>query len=117
MKKLTLDETWRLCLSMWRWIAKEKRNGSLSHVSDLKIRWLESHGFDPSDLRDECFFCEYDLRRYDIGRNQVCSRCPAKKIAEWFDCADEDHHWACSPIAFYNKLVSLNKKRLAKRKK
>ena len=111
MKKLTLDETWVLCLKMWRWIAKVKRAGSTSQVAALKRRWLKSHGFKGVSINHECFFCEYDDQR-----RGGCKSCPAKRVDKNFGCRDEADDCFWNPNGFYNKVNRLNKKRLAKKK-
>ena len=108
MKKLTLNETWRLCLSMWRWIAKMKRNGSVCSVLELKEIWLIKHGFGLGDIYLGCFFCE-EGHHADIGR---CVNCPGRKVDQTFDCRYFEYNFQDKPIQFYNKLVSLNRKRL-----
>jgi len=113
MKKLTLDETWRLCLIMWRWIAKEARAGSRDAIWGLKCEWLEKHGYE--DVSCNCFFCEYADKR-----KACCDLCPAYKIDKEFyefGCQNAEYDWRVKPIAFYNKLCSLNRKRLVRRKK
>jgi len=119
MKKLTLDQTWKKCLSMWRWIAKQKREGSSKDGVGLKHEWLENHGWQQFKIQENCFFCERAVLL--IGHTDTlgvgCSgKCPAQKIEKDFDCQVNGCHWAYDPIAFYNKLVSLNRKRLAKKK-
>ena len=102
-KKLTLTETWRLCLSMWRWIAKQVKAGSKLSVNQLKEQWVEKH-WPGKDIQDNCFFCEYSIA-------DGCPTCPGVLVDERFDCDNEDCHWFHNPIKFNNKLVSLNKKR------
>lgn len=111
-KKAELDLCWKNCLSMWRWIAKEVKNDHWLVVSCLKERWLENHGFDENLIPSLCFFCQYDSKRGDI-----CKKCPGHLVDKEFDCRNEDYHYADKPIAFYNKLVSLNRKRLKARAK
>ena len=107
MKRLTIDKTWELCLAMWRWIANERRKGNTAPIYYLKEEWAEKHDYSV-DLHEECFFCEYGER----GDNSGCRLCPGKKVDPDFDCEDRDYHFTLYPIAFYNKLVSLNRKRL-----
>jgi len=111
MKRLNLDETWRLCLSMWRWIAKEKRTGSRISVPTLKARWVKKYGFGAYEINGDCFFCEYIDKR-----SRHCDSCPPCKVDNDFACNHKDYHYASNPIAFYNKLVSLNRKRLKAKK-
>ncbi len=117
MKKLTLDQTWKLCLSMWRWIAKKMKANKRLDVHDLKEQWLEIHGFKDGSVLCDCFFCEYDRNQ---GRISKCVTCPGTKVSKingklW--CQNKNADWRCDFSTFYNKLRSLNRKRLAKRKK
>ncbi len=111
MKKLTLDETWKLCLSMWRWIAKMKRAGSKRSVKELKGVWCKKHGL--WDVDNDCFFCEHV--RQEGKRCTINSQtpCPGNKVDRSFVCINTEYNYAQKPIKFYNKLVSLNKKRKA----
>ena len=114
-KKLSLNKTWRLCLSMWRWIARQIRAGSTSSVECLKAEWLEKYR--PEEyITYECFFCEYDVHHRQ-KRDEACGKCPGKLVDEEFACGKAAYHYATQPIAFYNKLVSLNRKRLKAKKK
>lgn len=113
---MNLNETWKLCLSMWRWIAKERRKDNTKDVNLLKEEWLQKHGFKESLVKCSCFFCEYS----NIHKARVkvtgggCRTCPGTKVDRAFDCMDFDYHFYNHPIAFYNKLHSLNRKRIAK---
>ena len=109
MKRLTLDETWVLCLKMWKWIAKEVKNGR-SDISNLKAGWLEQNNL--KGVLDDCFFCEYTEKR-----NKDCDICPAVKIDKDFHCSHIEYDFYIKPIAFYKKLCELNKLRLAKKRK
>ena len=107
MKRITLNKTWRLCLSMWRWIAKQKKEYSNLDVTCLKKQWLREHDFERDSVQSDCFFCEHD--------NKYCRNCPGRKVDQCFDCQTYDYNYYRKPIAFYNKLRSLNRKRLAKK--
>ncbi len=111
-KKLTLNETWEYCLSMWRWIAKQRRARSRSSVPSLKRRWLE-YNWSGKDIDGDCFFCDYGLSHTKTEDN--CDACPAQKIDPEFHCMCIEYDYQDYPIAFYNKLVSLNRKRLKKK--
>ena len=110
MKRLNLNETWVLCLKMWKWIAKEVEAGrdSITDVIDLKDEWLTKHGF--RDVEENCFFCDYARRKAGCLQS-----CPGKKIDGSFNCDNKEYHYAGEPIAFYKKLVELNKIRLKKK--
>ena len=121
MKRLTLDETWTLCLRMWKWIAGEVKKGSREDVDDLKAEWLEDNNFEDEYFANDCFFCGYVEER--TGKTPypdeggTCALCPAKKVAEFFGCCEDEYHYSGKPLAFYAKLVELNKKRLSKKRK
>lgn len=116
-KKLTLDETWVLCLRMWKWIAKQVRVDSKLDVEKLKDEWLERN-WKGEPLEESCFFCEYAAthNREAKGYRGDCpcgrSTCPAAFVDKQFSCVDNDCNYNDHPIPFYNKLVSLNRKRL-----
>lgn len=113
MKKLNLDQTWKLCMSMWWWIVKKKKKRSRYSVGALKEQWLEKHRYKADEIDNDCFFCAYDERYKDD-----CSRCPARIVdGEQFHCSNAAYSWSYKPILFYEKLKELNRKRLAKRKK
>ncbi len=115
MERLTLNETWKYCMSMWKWIAKQKKAGSRKKVPALKQQWMTSNKAKNTAISD-CFFCEYGMthERSVTSRGTGCSDCPAVFVDNKFDCEDKKYNWRTSPIAFYNKLVSLNRKRLKK---
>ena len=106
MKKLNLDETWRLCMSMWRHVKRRIQSGDKETVESLKASWATKHGY---HLDSDCFFCDYvDLRSdplmdYSAG----CKLCPARKIDPEFHCKNLTYHYRLKPIKFYNKLRSL----------
>jgi len=100
---------------MWRWIAKEKRKNRRVGVVTLKTRWVKKNGFGEDEIAANCFFCEYDE---SCQRNiECCEDCPARKIDKHFICGHPNYRYNTKPVAFYNKLVSLNRKRLNRRKK
>ncbi len=107
MNKLTLEKTWTYCLSMWRWIAAQRKAGDNRIVWYLKRAWMENNDFE--NISECCFFCEYD---FYLGK-ESCDSCPARKIDKNFYCENTEYHWCNDPIKFYNELVSLNRKRLA----
>ena len=103
MKKLTLEETWTECMRMWRWIAKKIRKDDTYDVNDLKITWLEKHGYRDEDIISDCFFCEY------AEYNGKCTSCPGGKVDESFNCENLEYHWQAEPLKFYEKLKELNR--------
>ena len=45
-KKLTLNQTWVLCLKMWKWIAEQVKAGNEDDIEDLKEQWLKKNGWE-----------------------------------------------------------------------
>ncbi len=111
-KKYTLDETWHLCLSMWRWIAEQIKARSKRSVKELKREWLDKEGFGPYEIDDNCFFCDY-ARYYNDNKTCGCvaGKCPGKLVNKQFSCTNKTYNYEYMSIAFYKKLVSLNRKR------
>lgn len=112
-KKLSLNETWKLCLQMWKWIAGQRKKGNKDCVGALKFQWLKEHDFDYWGINCRCFFCEYANQPGRRG----CKNCPAVLVSPRFGCENTTYDYWDNPIAFYNKLVSLNKKRQKKKEK
>ena len=108
-RKLSLDETWRRCLKMWKWIVENSDNDD---VPCLKKRYFqENRRFkEPEEL---CYFCEYDEHHY---KKITCETCPGRMIDESFDCCDSDYYYKDRPKVFYKKLLELDKKRRAVKK-
>lgn len=113
MKKLTLEKTWTECLRMWRWIAKVVRAGSRACVDDLKVEWMERHSYKGNVIESNCFFCQY-VRTHSKKCKKIEGSCPAQKVDPEFNCFCDDYSYDDKPIAFYNKLVALNRKRKKK---
>ena len=109
MKKLTLDETWKQCLKMWRWIVRQLRERPYANIGSLKREWLDSHGFGDVALDSDCFFCEW--------ADGDCGKCPGVKVRKDFECMDTDYDFANEPAAFLREITRLNKIRLAKKRK
>ena len=99
---MTLNETWKNCLAMWKWIAEQIQDNPDLDVKDLKMEWLDNNGFGTTIVED-CFFCDYAPGN--------CLHCPGKLIDPSFHCEAEEYHYLESPVAFYEKIVALNKKR------
>ena len=104
MKKLSLEETWRLCLEMWKWIAEEWEKDNTKRVAALKQQWLKEHGFE--NVSSSCFFCAY--------AKSGCGLCPARLVEENFLCDDSEHDYLTKPVEFYHKIVSLHETWLRK---
>ena len=108
MKKRTLNQTWVLCLRMWRSIAKnwtERKS-----VSCQKRLWLMHNGFGKYEVSAGCFFCQYD-EYYNRG----CRSCPGRLVDPSFDCNNEPYSFRNEPVAFYKELLRLNRIRKAKK--
>ena len=114
-KRLTLDETWVLCLRMWKWIAKQIRKDPGLGVGSLKTEWVEAHGYEDEELASNCFFCDY-AQKYYQGDRCICPSCPARKIDPDFDCMDIEYRHIKHPLEFYAELRRLNNIRLKRRK-
>ena len=109
MKKLTLNQAWRLCLKQWKWIVKQIKAGDTHCVAILKRQWTTANGYDKDEIESECFFCEYC--RF---RNRGCGHCPGKLVNKRFNCANTTYEYDVKPLKFYAKLLELDKKRKAK---
>lgn len=112
MKKLTLNQSWKRCLRMWKWVIEhlEEFNGE---VFDAKVAWIKQYFFNEG-LKENCFFCEYNEQQEGSGEGKCvfCSQCPGKLVNRRFDCGNVSYHWYYNPIKFYEKLLQLNAKRL-----
>lgn len=109
---LALNQTWKNCLRMWKWIAGEWKKGRTNEdVGILKREWVQKHGF--IGITSDCFFCEYATKRYshDVP---LCDNCPGHLVDKRFRCfaTPYTHH---KPIKFYRKLLQLDAKRRAKK--
>ena len=116
MKRLTLNETWKQCLAMWKWIAKQIRAGDNQGIYGLKVTWVKKHGIKVDELQGNCFFCEYTRRDKHRGKRDNCRLCPARKINKLFHCNKLPYNYLLEPRAFYKELLRLNRIRLKKRK-
>ena len=103
MKKRTLNQTWTLCLRMWRWIIKMKAEGSRKWIFTLKKQWLRENRIKIVGDHD-CFFCEFND---DV--NNRCERCPGTLVNSNFSCCNLMYHYAHESAAFYKELLRLNR--------
>lgn len=103
--KLTLERTWTECLRLWKWVKEQIEAGSKKTVWELKEEWMKRNNY--SDIAQcNCFFCHYD------ARNEMnCDFCPGRLVDKTFDCENKSYAWHDKPIAFYKKLLELNRKR------
>lgn len=106
-------------MSLWRWVAKKWKEDNILNVDDLKREWMQAHGFEEDEIMNDCFFCQYcethstEVKGYCNG----CSTCPAVRVDREFFCMGTDYAFDKDPVAFYNKLRSLNRKRKSNDKK
>lgn len=115
MKKRTLNQTWTLCLRMWRWIAKVWQTPRYRRydVVALKIIWLRKNGF--RYIWSDCFFCdcrENETDNDDEGCNEAC---PGALVDPDFDCMEDAYYYRWKPVEFYKELLRLNRIRKAKK--
>ena len=115
MKKRTLNQTWTLCLRMWRWIAKVWQTPRYRRYSVLRLKsiWLKKNGFNSIKIKSTCFFCDYALE--DRYGDPVCDTCPGYLVDDAFECISDDYYYRDNPVGFYNKLLQLNRIRKAKK--
>jgi hypothetical protein len=95
------------------------RAGDGRDVEELKRVWVEKHGIEDYEIKDNCFFCEYTAKwsPKSLRGPFVCRLCPARKIDKTFDCCYvEEYHYEEDPLAFSAEIHRLNRIRLKKRK-
>ena len=107
-----LDKCWKNCMSMWRWIVGEWKKGRRG-VPNLKSEWLrrKKHGY----VYNDCFFCEYGRSNMKENPNEflgACINCPGVLADSKFECNHGAYNYSRDPVKFYNRLRSLNRKRL-----
>lgn len=107
-----LDKCWENCLAMWKWISKVWTPDG-DRVATLKERWINKNGL-PEPSPANCFFCDFanEIAK-EFNLDDICPVCPGKLISSSFGCQNSKYHYAQNPRVFYQKLVELNKKRLA----
>ena len=109
-KRRTLNQTWVLCLRMWRWIAKVWQTPRYRRYGVVKLKeiWLKESSF--RYIRADCFFCDYK------GSDLRCDKaCPGALISFSFSCTDEEYSYEEKPVEFYKELMRLNRIRKAKK--
>ena len=115
--RLSIDEAWDKCLDMWQWIAEVKlglEEYNFVSIIHLKIRWLKDNHIG-AKIKNDCYFCEYAQQQYINDNMERCYSCPPISVAKRFHCESNLREaWHINPVAFYNKLLVLNKKRLVK---
>lgn len=112
-KKLTLNQTWILCLRMWRWIAKVWQTPRYRRykVYQLKAIWCRKNGL--HHAQHDCFFCDYTMRGTQYCED--CTKCPGNLVSSNFDCTNDDYYYSIYPVEFYKELLWLNRIRKAKK--
>lgn len=96
-KELTLDEIWKECLEMWKWIS-ENYEETGENVDRLKLRYMDDNerlGHVPAS----CFFCLYAT---------LCENCPGALVDPSFKCKNSEYHYQLKPKKFYQELLRLN---------
>jgi len=120
-KRMNLDETWKNCLSMWRHAARKIRaiagfnqmpcNNQSDLIDEIKDAWCEKRDF--KNITHDCFFCNFAGSTHT--RSLCCNeKCPARRVDNSFYCDNDNYHYLHNPIAFYNKLMALDRKRKKK---
>lgn len=116
---MTIDQTWKNCLRMWKWINTEWKPGMKS--KELKEQWFEKFWRDKKQIELHCFFCEYHIKHDSLGSireadrplSQGCQHCPGVLVNKCFHCERKSYNW-WGPKTFYKKLLQLDAKRRAK---
>lgn len=109
-RKISLNQTWKNCLRMWKWIDKvyDPDSWMKCDVEDLKKEWLRKHIPD-ADITANCFFCEYNESHPKF--DETCSHCPGKLVSRSFHCVDRpSYRYDRNPMKFYPKLLQLDAK-------
>ena len=122
--ELTLEETWQLCIKMWKWIVAEWEKLEERPVEEVEIwvngkksLWLESNGYGDVDIDSDCFFCEWVKKHTtDKIRNCVSDKlCPGCMVDKNFSCYKAG--WDSDPPRFLKEIMRLDKIRKARMKK
>lgn len=111
MKKYNLNDTWKHCQQMWKWVAKKREEGYGASIVDLKDEWCNKHG--SKNIKADCFFCHYVKTHAGNG----CIRCPGGKVDKDFGCENPLYDYVRKPTKFYKEVKRLNRIRLKKRSK
>lgn len=103
---MTLNQIWKNCLRMWKWIAKVWKPGM--DVESLKNQWLWKR-FPELNVNSNCFFCDYQVSKN--GFTLHCFSCPGILVNKRFNCQNKSYHYRHYPRKFYKKLLQLDAKR------
>ncbi len=112
----TLNQTWTLCLRMWKWIKKVWRTPEYANctVHTLKRIWLDENDFQWDIISGGgCFFCDWNDENLGVSQHS-CNMCPGKLVEPKFNCGNRETHYEHNPPAFYKELLRLNKIRKGK---
>ena len=101
---MNLEKTWKECLKMWKWIAKEYE--MKMSIAILKIKYLDDHKME--EIAASCFFCDYV---------ESCGGCPGRLVDAEFDCKNLEYSYLYKPKEFYQELLRLNGIRLERKTK
>ena len=110
-KRITLNQTWKNCLRMWKWIDKEYICGM--DVEVMKCDWLDKYKPDLCHASN-CFFCQYASEHNKEG-DVLCVNCPGRLVSKFFNCTNKSYHYLRHPKKFYKKLLELDAKRKVKK--
>ena len=109
--KLTLNQTWKECLRMWKWIDGEIKKDNTQCVAALKWAWLGNNGYEPEKVEATCFFCDWCVQN---GGGCSSALCPGKQVSKRIGCDNSANGYDTKPRKFYKKLLQLNAKRKSK---
>jgi hypothetical protein len=105
---MTLNQTWKNCLRMWKWIDKTWQLGM--DIEALKEEWLNK--YKPQlEIDSNCFFCDYEAQHNTNEILLCCKFCPGKLVSSRFSCMNKTYHYQNHPKKFYKKLLQLDAKR------
>lgn len=109
MKELTLDQTWVLCLRMWKWISRQCLKKGHEPVWRLKEIWLRQNGY-AECIASNCFFCHWAKNSKRKVNFYLCEKCPGALVDPKFRCSSRlDINYRNKPRAFYKEIFRLNK--------
>jgi hypothetical protein len=104
-RKLPLDSIWKYQLQMSKYVTEMKKKEPHRCVPAIKLQWVRKSKFDQDRFLSKCFFCTFALL------DGTCADCPGALVDSEFLCSNDEYHYSTKPAEFYEKLLSLNKKR------
>jgi len=106
MRRITLDEAWKLCLDQWtNGVIKKIEAGTKKDIEELKEEWCEDNGY--RFVKHDCFFCEYGHQHQSAGDD--CAFCPGRLVDPEFQCTKPKYYWEKNPLAFHAEIERLYK--------